>query len=570
MYTKFFGLSQNPFSISPDPRYLYMSERHREALAHLLYGLKGGGGFVMLSGEIGTGKTTVCRCFLEQINDNCNVAYIFNPKLTSNELLRSICEEFHISVPLNVVTTKDFIDPLNEFLLREHSAGKNNILIIDEAQNLSVDVLEQLRLLTNLETNERKLLQIVLIGQSELRHMLARPELAQLAQRVIARFHLEALSYEETRHYIAHRLSVAGMSGPLPFERKALVHIHKLSLGIPRRINLLCGGALLGAYTQGSAFVDKRTVNKAAFEMFGPNLKKQGFGTRFSVRGLKGYGRFAASIAMAGFTGLVLGAALLGMISRPENRLALQQTSPAKVMMPVIPASTSASASIRTQAAQTIPDELVVSRSELYARLAIKPLSYNQAWQELGKAWGLTLDANEACRTALEKRVYCFNSKKTSMSLIRDLNRPVIVVINDKHSNTYAVLSALTLKTAQLHVGDQIISVPLPLLAEVWQGGFSTLLRVPETVTEKSDMDKMWSNSDWLATQLAKIQGTSDSQTLASLNTTPARDAVVRGRVYAFQQAYGLAPDGKAGPMTLMQLNRVMGVDEPRLITDKP
>ena len=567
MYTKFFGLSQNPFSISPDPRYLYMSERHREALAHLLYGLKSGGGFVMLSGEIGTGKTTVCRCFLEQINDDCNVAYIFNPKLTSSELLRSICEEFHIAVHLNAVTTKDFIGPLNEFLLRKHSAGLNNILIIDEAQNLSVDVLEQLRLLTNLETNERKLLQIVLIGQSELRHMLARPELAQLEQRVIARFHLEALSFEETRHYIAHRLSVAGMSGPLPFERKALLQIYKLSLGIPRRINLLCGGALLGAYTQGSALVDKRTVNKASFEVFGPDLKRQGFSTRFSALGLKGNGRFAASIALAGFTGLMLGAALLAMISRPENRWALQQTSPVTALMPVMPDS----ASLKPAVTKTITEELVASKSELYARLAIKPLSYNQAWQELGKAWGLTLDVNEACRSAWEKRVYCFNSKKTSMGLIRDLNRPVIVVINDKNGRkAYAVLSALTLKTAQLNVGGQIISVPLPLLAEVWQGGFSTLLRAPEMITEKADMEKVWSNSDWLATQLAKIQGTPGDQSSASLNSTSTRDSVVRDRVYAFQQAHGLTPDGKAGPMTFMQLNRVMGVDEPRLINDKP
>ena len=567
MYTKFFGLSQNPFSISPDPRYLYMSERHREALAHLLYGLQGGGGFVMLSGEIGTGKTTVCRCFLEQINDDCNVAYIFNPKLTSEELLRSICEEFHIALPLNAVTTKDFIGPLNEFLLCEHSAGKNNILIIDEAQNLSVDVLEQLRLLTNLETNERKLLQIVLIGQSELRHMLARPELAQLEQRVIARFHLEALSFEETRHYIAHRLSVAGMSGPLPFERKALVQIYKLSLGIPRRINLLCGGALLGAYTQGSALVDKRTVIKASLEMFGPDLKRQGFSTRFNALGLKGNGRFAASIAVAGCTGLVLGAGLLALTDKPENRWALQQTSSVTALTPVMPNP----ASIKTEVTKTITEDLVVSKSELYARLAIKPLSYNQAWQELGKAWGLTLDTNEACRAAWEKRVYCFNSKKTSMGLIRDLNRPVIVVINDKHNRkAYAVLSALTLKTAQLNVGGQIISVPLPLLAEVWQGGFSTLLRAPETITEKSDMGKVWSNSDWLATQLAKIQGTPGDQSSASLNATPTRDSAVRDKVYAFQQAYGLTPDGKAGPMTFMQLNRVMGIDEPRLINDKP
>src|SRR6476659_5362700 len=228
MYASYFGLSHEPFSIAPDPRYLFMSERHREALAHLLYGVRGGGGFVLLSGEIGAGKTTVCRCFLEQIPKRCNVAYIFNPKLTVLELVKSINDEFHIPAPRvrGQATVKTYVDALNDFLLRTHAVGQNNVLIIDEAQMLSVDVLEQLRLLTNLETNERKLLQIVLIGQPELRAMLARPELEQLAQRVIARYHLDSLSGRETVAYIAHRLAVAGLTGALPFETKALQRVH--------------------------------------------------------------------------------------------------------------------------------------------------------------------------------------------------------------------------------------------------------------------------------------------------------------------------------------------------------
>ena len=187
MYLSFYGLKQAPFSIAPDPHYLYMSDRHREALAHLLYGLKGGGGFVLLSGEIGAGKTTVCRCFLEQVPAHCNVAYIFNPKLSVPELLKTVCDEFGVVVNASATSVKDYLDPLNAYLLAQHGSGRNSVLIIDEAQNLSADVLEQLRLLTNLETNERKLLQIILIGQPELREMLARPELEQLAQREIGR-----------------------------------------------------------------------------------------------------------------------------------------------------------------------------------------------------------------------------------------------------------------------------------------------------------------------------------------------------------------------------------------------
>ena len=271
MYAAHFGLKREPFSIAPDPRYLFMSERHREALAHLLYGVRGGGGFVLLTGEIGAGKTTVCRCFLEQVPKRCNVAYIFNPKLTALELLQSICEEFRIEVHARAsasATLKDHVDALNEYLLRTHAAGHNNVLIIDEAQNLSIDVLEQLRLLTNLETNERKLLQIILIGQPELRDMLLKPELEQLAQRVVARFHLDPLAEEETAHYIKHRLSVAGMNGLIPFDREARHRIFELTRGVPRRINLLCDRALLGAYASGRQRVDKAIVDKAASEVF--------------------------------------------------------------------------------------------------------------------------------------------------------------------------------------------------------------------------------------------------------------------------------------------------------------
>ncbi len=271
MYADYFGLKQPPFSIAPDPHYLFMSERHREALAHLLYGLGSGGGFVLLTGEIGAGKTTVCRCFLEQIPKRCNVAYIFNPKLTVVELMRSVCDEFLVPYPERepgAATVTDYLDPLNAFLLRTHGVGQNNVLIIDEAQSLSPDVLEQLRLMTNLETHERKLLQIILIGQPELRDMVAQPGLQQLAQRVIARFHLEALTERETAQYIRHRLAVAGMTGPIPFLGDTLQRIHRLCRGVPRRINLLCDRALLGAYASGKVVVDRSIVDKAAREVF--------------------------------------------------------------------------------------------------------------------------------------------------------------------------------------------------------------------------------------------------------------------------------------------------------------
>jgi len=268
MYKKYFGLKEPPFSIAPDPRYLYMSDQHREALAHLFYGVNSDGAFVLLTGEVGTGKTTVCRCFLEQIPKNCDVAFILNPKLTVGELLSTICDEFGIRYPQGNTSVKVFVDLLNAYLLNSHARGRKAVLIIDEAQNLGIDVLEQLRLLTNLETNQRKLLQIILLGQPELRDILLKPELRQLAQRIVARYHLGSLTKRDLIVYVHHRLALAGARDQL-FPASTILQLYRLSGGIPRLINVLCDRALLGAYVQGKSRVDDATLAKAAREVFG-------------------------------------------------------------------------------------------------------------------------------------------------------------------------------------------------------------------------------------------------------------------------------------------------------------
>jgi general secretion pathway protein A len=315
LYGAWFGLQREPFSIAPDPRTLFMSERHREALAHLLYGVQGGGGFVLLTGEIGAGKTTVSRCFLEQVPEGCRVAYVFNPKQSVDELLWTIAQEFGVQVPGQAFAagagdrieggSKALVDALNRFLLQVHAQGGQAVLVIDEAQALSAEVLEQLRLLTNLETSERKLLQIVLIGQPELRAMVASPGLEQLAQRVIARYHLGPLSAPDTARYVHHRLAVAGLSGPLPFDAAALKRVHERSRGVPRRINLLCDRALLGAYATGRRSVDAGIVERAAAEVAGEPLPAEA-----AWWGAPGSLRRTAWLAAGGLV-LTLGAAAL-------------------------------------------------------------------------------------------------------------------------------------------------------------------------------------------------------------------------------------------------------------------
>lgn len=274
MYTSFFGLNEKPFSISPDPRYLYMSERHSEALAHLIYGIKESGGFIQLTGEVGTGKTTLVRSLLQQLPQNTEVALILNPQLSCVEFLIAIVEELRIGRPSRSANVKSLITVLNHFLLKNHSRGRRTVLIVDEAQNLAIDVLEQIRLLTNLETTRQKLLQITLIGQPELRKLLDREDMRQLAQRITGRYHLEPLSWEETSAYIEHRLKVAGATGPI-FTASAREEVFRQSHGVPRIINVVSDRALLGAYTQDQTEVSSTLVRLAAKEVYDTGTKRK-------------------------------------------------------------------------------------------------------------------------------------------------------------------------------------------------------------------------------------------------------------------------------------------------------
>jgi len=547
MYRRFFGLAHEPFSIAPDPRYLFMSERHREALAHLLYGVRAGGGFVLLTGAIGAGKTTVCRCFLEQIPKRCNVAYVFNPQLTVIELLQTACEEFGIALRAQAAPTiKSLIDPLNDFLLKTHAVGQNNVLIIDEAQSLSGEVLEQLRLLTNLETNERKLLQIVLIGQPELRDMLARPQLEQLAQRVIARCHLDALSEAETAQYVRHRLDVAGLAGASPFERRAMRRVHVLSGGVPRRINLLCDRALLGAYAAGQRRVDERTVIKAAREVFDT-------ASRPRVRGPTAQVAAGAAFAVVAVLLGVLVVAGASWLSRPgaDNVANAAGAAAGAASEPRDSAVMPAVAMVTAE-----PAELDLARE-----FATLPADEETAWRQLGAAWRFAAPAEaDPCAAALQEQLQCFRRSAASLALIRTLDRPGILTLHDGEGGAaHALLVGLGDATATLRIDGRERRVALGALAQRWRGDFATFWRTPPGY-EKTLLDGQAGQAvDWLAQQLAALDGAAPDA------GTQRVDTALKARVQAFQVAHGLEPDGLAGPTTFMQLNRVSGIDEPRL-----
>lgn len=538
MYLRYFGLAEAPFSIAPAPRYLYMSQRHQDALAHLLYGVNGEGGFVLLTGEVGTGKTTVSRCLLEQIPDSCDVAYIFNPKLTVEELLSTICVEFGIACPPGNSSIKVFVDCINAHLLEAHARGRHSVLIIDEAQNLSADVLEQMRLLTNLETSERKLLQIILIGQPELASMLERQELRQLAQRIVARYHLGKLSKPEVTAYVQHRLEVAGTQRQL-FPLAIMGRLHRLSGGIPRVINVLCDRALLGTYAQGKERVDRATLEQAAREVFHrPSTQPRNM-RRF----------LTASLIV-----LVGGAlAVAAFLDQPATRVSTDQQTVAQPALPTPNMSAASPPDVKAEAA--LPDELAWPADEPSAR------SKELAYAALFRAWGAGYQGADPCLQAETLGLRC-RAGRGGLDELRNSNRPAVLSMRDQQGNEFfATLTALGPETATFAIGTRSATVAIGALASQWSGYYSLLWRVPPVTQSVIRPGDRGPDVEWLSRQLAQVQG----RAVETRGDWVFDEPLVR-QLKAFQLSQGLIPDGNAGPQTLVRLAGLADQAAPKLV----
>ncbi|MFA6920642.1 MAG: AAA family ATPase [Gallionella sp.] len=517
MYQSYFGLTEAPFSIAPDPRYLYMSQRHQEALAHLLYGVNGGGGFVLLTGEVGAGKTTVCRCLLEQIPESCDVAYIFNPKQTATELLSTICAEFGIDCPPDNTSVKVFVDCINAYLLDSHARGRHTVLIIDEAQNLSSDVLEQMRLLTNLETNQRKLLQIILLGQPELAEMLTRPELRQLAQRIIARYHLGPLSRQEVTAYVRHRLAVAGTQRQL-FPASLMGRLYRLSCGIPRIINVLCDRALLGAYVQGRDRVDRATLMQAAREVL------HNPATRSMLRPL---------------LAILLASAALAAAQYLPAAPAVVTTAPVRPVVAVIPST------------------LEWTASEPVTQ------SYAKAYAALFRTWGADFQGHDECRQAETMGLRC-RTARGGLNELRQINRPAVLLMRDHQGQEFhATLTRLDDQSATFAIGSDTRTVTLGDLAQQWSGQYTLLWRMPPVASRKILPGERGPDVIWLSAQLARIIG----KTAEPGKEVVFDEAMVR-QVRQFQLVQGLTPDGTVGAQTMMRLSAAADLAAPKLLRE--
>lgn len=545
MYTSFFGLSDKPFSITPDPRYLFMSERHAEALAHLLYGINEAGGFIQLTGEVGTGKTTVVRTLLERLPGHADVAVILNPRLSPIEFLLAICQELGIFVrDEDEDSVKGLVDILNTRLLAAHAKGRRVVVIVDEAQNLSPETLEQVRLLTNLETATHKLLQIILIGQPELRELLGREDLRQLAQRITGRYHLDPLSRDESAAYVKHRLKVAGSTSEI-FTPAALAELHQHSRGIPRLINIICDRALLGAYTEDQHRITPRLVRRAAEEVHGKTAPQL-------PRGLA----LGAAVAVV----LALSAFGIWRLLRTEP----VPPPPAVVDAPV-PAEVPAVAAEPPPPAP-INDLTEILRADAPQVTAAEggEASNSSAFSSLFAAWGGQYDAarGRACDQALTQKLQCVFQKGTWAQL-RQLNRPAILTLTDAEGNAHqVVVTSLGDEAATIRIGDTTHDVTIAALSRHWFGEFLILWRPHTQEPRTLSIGNRDEGVRWLRKSLYMALGQPVSEP-----GSDTYDEDLAAMVEEFQHQHRLDVDGVAGLQTQVLLDSLTSTEAPLLLS---
>ena len=595
MYQDYFGISENPFSIIPNPSYLYMSQRHQEALAHLLYGVSESGGFVLLTGEVGTGKTTICRALMEQLPDNTDLALILNPKLTETELMAAICDEMRIPYPIGTKSLKDFFDFMNHHLLRAHAKGRNPVLMIDEAQNLRPEVLELIRLLTNLETTHKKLLQIILVGQPELNHTLAQTEMRQTAQRITARYHLDPLGLVETRGYIEHRLKVAGLDTRI-FTNRAVKTVHKAARGIPRLINSICDRALLAAYVEGKKTIDRKLAKRASEEVLGTGVINGGQASAKSVWG-------SLTLVIIFISALLIGAFdpyQWGIQDKIAQIISpLLPTTPEKVAheepepkpQPIISPDTMPDAIMPDggppppgldQAVDDTKGQGVTGMTDGGAPLfeadekidiskaqgtligdLIKSGTPDRAFVQLFELWNqdyLKLAGLTPCEKAEKAELTCIQGE-TDVAGLKAMNRPVVVsFLMPDDERLYGVVSTIETdfvgESVTIDFGERAVTMRTQAFGLRWPGDYLVLWKPHDIIQRPMTFGQQGQDVVELRRVLAKAgypDGSQDIEGQGSVFFGPS----LREQVRRFQQDHGLEPDGIASAQTVMRITGV-------------
>jgi general secretion pathway protein A len=571
MYLAFFGIAEKPFAITPDPRYLYLSARHADALAHLIYGINEAGGFIQLTGEVGTGKTTTIRSLLARAPKNAEIALILNPRLSPGEFLLALCEELGLGADdSSLVNTKELVDLLNRYLLRAHAQGRRVVLIVDEAQNLAPEVLEHIRLLTNLETETQKLLQIILIGQPELRKLLAREDLRQLAQRITGRYHLDPLSRQETAAYVRHRMRVAGATADI-FTRGALREVYNVSRGIPRVINIICDRALLGAYTQDLHQVPGALVRRAAAEVFDQELSPRwmplligGLAVTVLLGSAVLLWRFAPARMIPGSAHTTAANSPVPATTAPAGTAAAEPTAaptvPAAAGGAGAPAAASGAPAAGEQRPATTAPPPTFGQLLAMNRSSTDP---DTAFAQLLGLWqaAYTPGTTDGCSQALAQGLRCL-MQRGSLAQLRMLNRPAILMLSDDAGTaSQVVLRALGEDTAQVQIGSQSATVSVAELTRYWFGDFVLLWRPGGKDIRDLSAGMRGAPVRQLREQLNRWSGGG-----SSASTSDEYDGSLVQLVEQFQRANRLTVDGIAGIETQVVLDAVLAAPDSPLL----
>ncbi|MCG6231035.1 ExeA family protein [Vibrio furnissii] len=525
MYPEFFGLIEHPFSIVPNSRYLYLSQRHKEAMAHLQAGLGDGGGFAMLTGEVGTGKTTVAKAILAGLPAQTRAGFILNPTFSERELLEAICDEFAIKYPAQA-TLKQLSQVLYQFLLNEYANGIQVLLVIDEAQHLAPDVLEQLRLLTNLETESRKLLKVLLIGQPELQYKLQLPQLRQLAQRITGRYHLLPLDISETAHYIRFRLQQAGGDGDL-FSARSAKWIAQQTHGIPRLINLVCDAALKGAYQAGERTLSLERVKQACTQIM--SFQSTVYQPQVRAR------RFPLVGVMSALLGIGLATAIAyGVPPYLDQMIQQQWPLPAPVQ-----------ASEQTVFPKTVEDALKGASDR------------EQAMRALYAVWGYEASVIESfCQRSASSSLEC-EQNMGDWQRLAALNLPVVLTLNWQGLRTYAVLYRMQGEDVELLIQGQRVRIGREWIEPLWQGEYRVVWQPSFYQTLRTGM--RGEAITLLDAKLSRLLGEPERHVTEY-------DQEVKRKVEIFQRWQHMQVDGIAGRQTLRQLDLLTQQHGPRLM----
>jgi general secretion pathway protein A len=559
MYQEFFSLKELPFSIAPDPEFLFLSVRHKEALAHLSYGLHSDGGFVLLTGEVGTGKTTVCRALLQELPEEVDIAFILNPALTEVELLAAICDQFKIEYPRENISLKLLFDLLASWMMDNYAQGRRAVVLIDEAQHLRFAVLEQLRLLTNIDSNNKKALQVILIGQTELQDKLKQTELRQLAQRITTRYHLLPLSEKESEYYIQHRLNIAGAVYPV-FVPMVQKKIFKYSQGIPRVINLICDRCLLCAYSENTAKVTPKILKLVLKELDHSNQ------VNLSLP-LRQWLRLSLLTVLILLTVLQLPKILdfplitLFFDKSPFITRALGGESEPQVDSAVTLVSDAVrqkQAAGQAIAQQSQEDSLWFDD---YPQLELTEKEFAHALKALYAIWGYRVAlADTSCKRGAAVSLLCF-SERSNLYKLKRLNYPAVIKLVNGNQYLYVVVYRLV-DDYQLIIGEQSISVSDSWLERYWQGGYTSLWKTPFSSTKQLMLGEKGKRVLWLSQQLDKIYSRPPSNKRRF-------DLSLLRQVKQFQRDNALTVDGIVGVRTLMAIVQQSNPEFPRLIAEK-